>query len=249
MLSGAPSLREAVDDLCGSNRFILSEASFWAASTYIMPHHFAQLRILDFYKSFYRDDRKTWTQLCKIIAGMVNLRNLKMRLSNTSRSYDNDRKKYQGGGLRYSCQKVFGWQIVSIPVSEEFILDLLYQIEQVKEFVVELDDRWGDVQMPKVQPDAPFKFIREFGEDRKARRDKKEQEERERKLMEQHKAAEERRLRKARREAKRVRRELEQKAQEIVESYQPFSGQNPFFDDGSCQVFAVWEISTFAHTE
>ena len=218
-----------MDSLCDSNRFILSEASFWAASNKIIPHHFAQLRILDFHKSFHRDDRKTWTQLCKTIAGMANLRNLKMRLHKTSTRHDDDRKKYQGGGLRYSSQEVF-----SIPVTEEFILDLLYQIEQVKEFVVELDDRWGDAQMPKVQPDAPFKLICEFGEDRIARRDKREQEERERRVIEKQKAAEEHRLRKARREAERVKRELERKAQEIVESYQPFSGQNPFLDETDC---------------
>ena len=219
----APSLGEAVDAFCHSNRFILTEASFWAASHKIIPHHFAQLRILDFHKSFHRDDRKPWTQLCKTIAGMPNLRNLKMHLHNTSKRHDDDRKKYQVG------QRVF-----SIPVTEEFILDLLYQIEQAKEFVVELDDRWGDAQVPKVQPNAPFKLICEFAEDRKARRDKEEKEERERRVMEKQRVAEEHRLRKARREAERARRELEQKAQEIVESYQSLSGKNPFLDDAGC---------------
>ena len=42
--------------------------------------------------------------------------------------------------------------------------------------------------------------------------------------MEQQKAAKEHRLRKAQREAERLRFELERKAQEIVESYQSFSG-------------------------
>lgn len=145
-------------------------------------------------------------------------------LSNTSRGYEDDCKEHQGGGLRYSYQKIFGRQKVLIPVSEEFILDSLYQIEQVKEFVVKLDDRWGDDELPKVQLDAPFKLICKSREVKRARLEKEEQEQSERKLMEKQEAAKERRLIKAQREAERVRRELEQKAQEIVESYQSFSG-------------------------
>ena len=209
-----------MDDLCGCNRFILSHASFWKASTEIMPHHFAQLRIMDFSKSFGRDDREDWTQLCKTIAGMTKLRKFDMLLHNTSETYDDNREKHRSGGLRRLHRQIFGRPKVSVPVSEEFILDSLYQIEQVKEFVVELDDRWGNDEMPKVRSNAPFKLICEFGEDRIARREKKEQEEHERKLMQHRKAAEEHRLRKAQRDAER----LERKAQEIVESYQPFSG-------------------------
>ena len=209
-----------MDDLCGCNRFILSQASFWKASTEIIPHHFAQLRIMDFCKSFGRDDREDWIQLCKTIAGMTKLRRLYMRLRNTSETYDDDREKHRGGGLRRLHRQIFGSTKVSVPVSEEFILDSLCQIEQVKEFVVELDDRWGHDEMPKVHSNAPFKLICEFGEDRIARRDKKEQEEHERKLMQHQKAAEEHRLRKTQRDAAR----LERKAQETVESYQPFSG-------------------------
>ena len=185
-----------------------------------MPHHFAQLRIMDFSKSFGRDDREDWTQLCKTIAGMTKLRKFDMLLHNTSETYDDNREKHRSGGLRRLHRQIFGRPKVSVPVSEEFILDSLYQIEQVKEFVVELDDRWGNDEMPKVRSNAPFKLICESGEDRIARREKKEQEEHERKLMQHRKAAEEHRLRKAQRDAER----LERKAQEIVESYQPFSG-------------------------
>ena len=213
-----------MDDLCGCNRFILTEASFWRASTKIMPHHFAQLRIMDFSKSFARDDREDWTQLCKTIAGMTNLRKLDMLLHKTSRTYNDDREKHRSGGLRLMHQKIFGSAKISAPVSEEFILDSLYQIKQVKEFVVELDDRWGIVEMPKVQPNAPFKLICEFGEDRIARRQKEEQEEHKHKLMVQQEAAKKRRLIKAQREAEKLRFELGRKAQEIVESYQSFSG-------------------------
>ena len=155
---------------------------------------------------------------------MTKLRKLDMLLHDTSKTYDDDREKHRRGGLRRLHRQIFGSPKVSVPVSEEFILDSLYQIEQVKDFVVELDDRWGNVEMPKVHPNAPFKLICEFGEVRRARREKEEQEKHERKLMAHQKAAEEQRLRKAQREAERLRFELERKAQEIVESYQLFSG-------------------------
>lgn len=198
-----------MDDFCGCNRFILSQASFWKASTKIMPHHFAQLRIMDFSKTFDRDDREDWIKLCKTIAGMTELRKLDMLLHDTSKTYDDDRGKDRSGGSRCLKRQVFG---SPVPVSEAFILDSLYQIEQVKEFVVELDDRWGNVEMPKVHPNAPFKLICEFGKERWARRDKEQQEEHERELVAHQKAAEEQRLRKAQRESDRVRFELVRKA-------------------------------------
>ena len=78
--------------------------------------------------------------------------------------------------------------------------------------------------MPKRHSNAPFKLICEYAEDVKARWEKEEQEQRERQLMKQQEEAEEQRLREAQRKADKLRFELEQKAQEIVQSYQSSSG-------------------------
>ena len=189
-----------------------------------MPHHFARLRIMYFWKFFDRDDRESWAHLCKTIGGMTNLRTLHMRLFETSTTYHDDHAKHRSGGLRHFPQKLFGSPKEPDPISEEFILDSLYQIKQVGKFKVELDEREKDLAMPEVRSNAPFKLICEYTEDVKARWEKRAQEQRERQLMKQQEEAEERRLRKAQEEADRLRFELEQKAQEIVQSYQSYSG-------------------------
>lgn len=210
-----------MDDLCSCNRFILTEESFWRASTKIMPYQFGRMRIMDFSKDFFRDDRKYWTQLCKAIAEMTSLRKLNMLLHETSKNYNDDREKDRRSGVRLLHKKVFG---SPVPVSEEFILDSLYQIKQVKEFEVKLDDRRDDLAMPEVHSNAPFRLICEYRKDKEARLKKEEQEWHERELTEQQEAAEKRRLIKAQRQAERLRLELERKVQEIVESYPSFSG-------------------------
>ncbi len=199
------SLWEAIDVLYGCNRFIFRTDSFWAASREIMPHQFARLRIMDFCETFSHKDRKSWTQLCKAIAGMTNLHTLHMTLLNTSRNYDDNREKHWSDGLRQFSQKVFHSPKDSVPISEEFILDSLYQIMQVKEFEVALDDRWRGLAMPEVRSNAPFKLICEYSEDKIARRDREEQEQRE-------EEAKKCRLREAQREADRLREKAQREA-------------------------------------
>ena len=198
-----------------------------------MPHHFARLRIVDIYVTPILLYKKDWAQFCKIIAGMTNLRTLYMRLYETPTTYYNE---HWSGDLRPFTQKFLGRSKDAdlSPICEDYFLNLLYQIDQVKKFEVELDDRPRGSMVPERHFNAPFKLIWEYGEDKTARLKKEEQEQSERRLMEIQEAAMEHRLITARREAERVRCELEQKAQEIVESYQPFSEQNPFFDDGGC---------------
>ena len=188
-----------------------------------MPLHFARLRIMDFCTSSY-GVRESWTQLCKTIAGMPNLHTLDMRLYGTIQTYHYNREKHWSDDLRHFSQKVFHSPKDVLPISEEFILNSLYQIEQVKVFEVRLEDRGRGMAMPQVRSNAPFKLICEYAADRKARLERKEQEERERQLMKQQEEAEERRLRKEQERADRHRSELKQKAQDIAESYQSFSG-------------------------
>ena len=178
-----------------------------------MPHHFARLRIMDFWKFFGRDDRESWAHLCKTIAGMTNLHTLHMQLFYTSTTYHDDHETHRSGGLRHFPHKFFGSPKKPDPISEEFILHSLYQIEQVEVFEVELDARYRGSAVPKAHSKAPLKLIWVYKEDVEARVEKKEKEE-----------AEERRLRKAQGKADRLRFALEQKAQEIVQSYQSFSG-------------------------
>ena len=154
------SLREAIDELYGCNRFIFEPDSFWAASTEIMPHHFARLRMMDFWKSFSRDDRESWAHLCKTIAGMTNLHTLHMTLCSTSIPYHDYHANHRSGGLRHFAQKFFDSPKEPVPISEEFILNSLYQIEQVEEFEVELwDARYRLSAVSKRHSNAPFKLI------------------------------------------------------------------------------------------
>lgn len=191
----------------------------------IMPHHFAQLRQIYFHMNFYREDREFWTHLCKTIAGMTNLRTVHMRLSSTSKTYHDDHEEQRSGGLRHFSQKFFGSPKKPVPISEEFILNSLYRIEQVRNFEVQLDARCRSkgFKVPVGHSNAPFKLICEYTEDVNARIEKEEQEQRERRLIKQQQEDEERRLEKAQRKADRLRFELEQKAQEIVQSYQSFA--------------------------
>ena len=189
-----------------------------------MPHHFARLRIMDFYTSFSCDDRESWAHLCKTIAGMTHLHTLHMALYSTSTTYHNDHEKHRRGGLRQFPQKFLGSPREPDPISEEFILNSLCQIRQVKEFEVRLDNRSRGSAMPQRHSDAPFKLICEYEEDVRARWEREEQEQHKRQLMKQQEKAEEHRLREAQRKADKLRFELEQKAQEIVQSYQSSSG-------------------------
>ena len=208
------------------NRFIFRPESLSVASTKIMPHHFARLRIMDFSHSFGPNDREDWAYLCKIIAGMTNLHTLYMSLHYTATTYDDDHEKHRSAGLRHIAQKFFGNPKIPDPISEEFILDSLYQIQQVKKFEVQLDDRYKGtgVPVPTGHSNAPFKLICEYAEDVDARNKQLQQERRERESIKRQEEAEKRRLIMAQREADRLRFEMEQKAQDIVQSYQSFSG-------------------------
>ena len=168
---------------------------------------------MDFWNSFDRDDRESWAHLRKTIAGMTKLHTLHMRLFDTSTTYHDDHEKHRSGANRHFPHKFFGSPKKPDPISEEFILHSLYQIEQVEVFEVELDARHKGSAVPKAHSKAPFKLIWEYREDVVAGMEKKEKEE-----------AEERRLRKAQGKADRLRFKLEQKAQDIVQSYQSFPG-------------------------
>ena len=135
---------------------------------------------MDFYATFNRKDtedwafgpgdREDWAELCEAIAGMTKLRTLRMRLYSTSATYPDEHEKQRSGALRRFSQNFFGRPKDPEPMSEEFILDSLYQIDQVREFEVKLDDRWRGSAVPEGQFNAPFKLIWEYEDDKRARR-------------------------------------------------------------------------------
>ena len=122
-------------------------------------------------------------------------------------------------------------QETQIPYRENFILDSLYQIKQVRKFKVELDGREKGLAMPEVRSNAPFALICECAEEREARLEKSRQEERERQWIKQQEEqirrqeeAEKHRLLMVQRETDRLRSEQERKADEIAQSYQSVPG-------------------------
>ena len=217
------SLQEGIDEFYDCNRFIFTPLTFWAASVKIMPHHFARLRIVDIYVTPILLHKKDWAQFCNNIAGMTNLRTLYMRLYETPTTYYNE---HWSGDLRPFTQKFSGRSKDADlrPICEDYFLNSLYQIDQVQKFEVGLDDRTRGSMVPERHFNAPFRLLWEYKEDKRASLKEEEQEQSERWLMEIQKAAKERRLITAQRAAERSRRELEQRKQEIEESYQSFSG-------------------------
>ena len=193
-----------------------------ASETTVMSHHFARLRIMYFFKSFDRDDRESWAHICETIAGMPNLHTLHMRLCHTSEFHHEHHKKQERGGSQQAPKLSSSNPEEPDPISEEFILNSLYQIEQAKDFKVELEPRWGSkgFTLPTGHSDAPFRLICEYAEDVEARREKIEQEQRERLRIRQREQVEEYRLKVERKNAD----ELERKAQEMVQAYQSLSG-------------------------
>ncbi|KAK0507997.1 hypothetical protein JMJ35_009886 [Cladonia borealis] len=106
---------------------------------------------------------------------------------------------------------------------EEFILNSLYQIEQVKEFTVRLEPRcrrFGH-RVPLGHSNAPFKLICEYEEDLRARNEQLRQEQRDRELMmwqEEEEKREEKRIM-AQEEADRLSFEMEQEAEDVVQYF------------------------------
>ena len=185
-----------------------------------MSHHFARLRIISFWHVFDRDDRESWAQLCKTIAGMPILHTLHMKLFSTSRTYHEHHKKQESGGSHQAPQNSSDSPKEPGPISmEEFILNSLYQSEQVKEFKVQLEprSRRSGFRVPLGHSNAPFKLICEYEEDVQARNKQLQQEQRDRELMKRQEEAEKRIM--AQEEADRLRFEMEQKAQDVVQSF------------------------------
>ena len=193
-----------------------------ASETTVMSHHFARVRMMYFFKYFYRDDRESWAHICETMAGMPNLHTLHMRLSHTSEFHHEHHKKQKRGGSQQAPKQSSSNPEEPDPISEEFILNSLYQIKQVKDFKVELEPRWGSkgFSLPTGHSDAPFRLICEYAEDVEARREKEEQEQRERLRIRQREQVEEYRLKVEQKNAD----ELERKAQEMVQAYQSLSG-------------------------
>ena len=193
-----------------------------ASETTVMSHHFARLRIMYFFKYFNRDDRESWAHICETIAGMPNLHTLHMHLCHTSEFHHEHHKKQESGGSQQAPQNSSSNLAEPEPISEKFILNSLYQIEQVTEFKVELEPRWRSKGfiLPTGHSNAPFRLICEYAEDVEARREKKEQEQRERLRIRQREQDEEYRREMELKNAD----ELEKKAQEMVQAYQSLSG-------------------------
>ena len=148
-----------------------------------MPHHFARLRIMELFRHFDRDDKERWACYCKIIAGMTNLRDLYMRLSDTSKTYEDIREHHRRDDLPHFLREIIPSPRYTAPISEMFILDSLYQIKQVRKFTVRFDEREKGQAKPEVRSDSPFTLICEYAEEREereARLEKRRQEERER---------------------------------------------------------------------
>ena len=179
------SLPEAIDALYGSNIFDFHPREFWAAYKHFAPHSFERLRIMDFFRHFSRDDKELWARFCNTVAGMTNLCDLRMRLYDTSKTYEDIRETHRRDELPRPTRKIIYSPNYTGPISEDFILDSLYQIKQVRKFTVEFDDREKGQAMPEVRSDSPFTLICEYAEERMARLEKSRQEERERQQIKQ----------------------------------------------------------------
>ena len=193
-----------------------------ASETTVMSHHFVRLRMMYFFKHFNRDDRESWAHICETIAGMPNLHTLQMHLCSTSELPHEHHKKQKSGGSQQAPRNSSSNLEEPDPISEEFILNSLYQIAQVKDVKVELEPRWRSKGfiLPTGHSNAPFRLMCEYAEDVEARREKKEQEQRERMRIRQREQAEEYRLEMEQKNAD----ELERKAQEMVQAYQSLCG-------------------------
>ncbi|KAK0508044.1 hypothetical protein JMJ35_009933 [Cladonia borealis] len=178
-------LPEALDAIYGSNVFYFHPGEFWAAHKHFAPHSFERLRVIDFDQHFRRDDKELWARFCNTVAGMTNLCDLRMRLYDTSRTYEDIRETHKKDKLDRCTRKIVYSPNYTGPISEDFILDSLYQIKQVRKFMVEFDDREKGQAMPEVRSDSPFTLICEYAWVRKARLEKSRQEELERQQIKQ----------------------------------------------------------------
>ena len=212
MLTRDLSLWEAVDLFYGCNQFVFYVDTFWAAYCYVIPNHFARLRIMDLIENFgfRRPNREDWADLCMTIARMPNLRNLYMRLEYTSELYEEIRKKHRRDDLPHFTKKIIPSPRYTAPISEKFILDSLYQIKQVREFNVRLDARKKGQAKPEVRSDSPFTLLCESAEEMEARREREARWEREARREEEARWVRESRLEWSREQRQRIEQQQEQ---------------------------------------